>query len=239
LVVTKNPILVFFSYLAAKDLKKKAKECTSLKDLVELSLTYEYSPFIQAPSVIYLASLQKKKELYTFSKEISKLNPKIILEIGTANGGTLFLLSRIAGKNSTVISIDLPIEPFYGGIDYKSKLFFKSFALESQEIVLLRRDSHHHATLKILEEILNGRKLDVLFIDGDHTYKGVKKDFEMYSPLVRQNGIIAFHDIVDVPLEENVEVKEFWNEIKGRYIYKEFVDDWDQGNCGIGLIYKE
>jgi hypothetical protein len=30
--------------------------------------------------------------------------------------------------------------------------------------------------------------VDFLFIDGDHTYEGVKKDFEMYSPLVRREG---------------------------------------------------
>jgi len=48
---------------------------------------------------------------------------------------------------------------------------------------------------------LNGEPLDFLFIDGDHTYEGVKRDFEMYSPLVRNGGIIAFHDIVKHPPE--------------------------------------
>jgi len=42
---------------------------------------------------------------------------------------------------------------------------------------------------------------DFLFIDGDHTYEGVEGDFEMYSPLVRRGGIIAFHDIVPGPPE--------------------------------------
>ncbi|MCS7366302.1 MAG: class I SAM-dependent methyltransferase [archaeon YNP-WB-062] len=67
--------------------------------------------------------------------------------------------------------------------------------------------------------------MDFLFIDGDHTYEGVKKDFEMYSPLVRGGGIIAFHDIVQHPPETGCEVSGFWNEIKLRYKYREIVED--------------
>jgi hypothetical protein len=37
-------------------------------------------------------------------------------------------------------------------------------------------------------------KYDLVFIDGDHTYDGVKKDIELYSPLC--NGLLIFHDIL-------------------------------------------
>jgi len=49
----------------------------------------------------------------------------------------------------------------------------------------------------------------VLFPDGDHSYEGVKRDFEMYSPLVRPGGIIAFHDTVFMD-----GVRRFWAELK-------------------------
>lgn len=39
-------------------------------------------------------------------------------------------------------------------------------------------------------------KLDVLFIDGDHTYEGVKSDLESYGLLVKDGGIIVMHDVV-------------------------------------------
>ena len=84
---------------------------------------------------------------------------------------------------------------------------------------------------------MNGEKLDFLFIDGDHTYEGVKKDFEMYSPLVRNGGIIAFHDICPHPPEKKCEVSKFWNEIKQRYKCVEIVEDWRQNWAGIGVIY--
>ena len=37
-------------------------------------------------------------------------------------------------------------------------------------------------------------KIDILFIDGDHSYEGVKKDFELYSTILSENGVIIIHD---------------------------------------------
>lgn len=37
-------------------------------------------------------------------------------------------------------------------------------------------------------------KIDYLHIDGDHSYNGVKKDFELYSTIMSDNGIISIHD---------------------------------------------
>lgn len=37
-------------------------------------------------------------------------------------------------------------------------------------------------------------KIDYLHIDGDHSYEGVKKDFELYSQIISENGIITIHD---------------------------------------------
>jgi len=82
---------------------------------------------------------------------------------------------------------------------------------------------------------LNGNQLDFIFIDGDHSYEGVKKDFEMYSPLVKKRGIIAFHDIVNEdPSREDIKVPYFWYEIKKKYSYKEIVVD--KINYGIGIL---
>ena len=56
--------------------------------------------------------------------------------------------------------------------------------------------SHSTETHSQLLSLLKNKKIDLLFIDGDHSYEGVKKDFDLYKSSVSKNGIIAFHDIV-------------------------------------------
>jgi predicted O-methyltransferase YrrM len=89
----------------------------------------------------------------------------------------------------------------------------------------------------MVKKILEGRKLDFLFIDGDHTYEGVKGDFKMYFPLVRKDGIIAFHDIMPGPPENVGGAPQFWHEICNKNKCLEIVRDWNQGGYRIGAIY--
>jgi hypothetical protein len=37
-------------------------------------------------------------------------------------------------------------------------------------------------------------KIDMLWIDADHTYEGIKKDFDLYSKIISDKGIIIIHD---------------------------------------------
>lgn len=50
-------------------------------------------------------------------------------------------------------------------------------------------------------------KIDVLFIDGDHSYDGVKTDFDLYSKILSDNGLIVIHD-TDSDYEETLIVSE-------------------------------
>jgi predicted O-methyltransferase YrrM len=89
--------------------------------------------------------------------------------------------------------------------------------------------------LKFIQGILKEHKLDFLFIDGDHRYEGVRLDFEMYSPLVRGGGLVAFHDIVQDGGAE--EVYKFWNETKPNYPHKEFIHQTGPEAMGIGVLW--
>jgi hypothetical protein len=55
--------------------------------------------------------------------------------------------------------------------------------------------------------VIQDIKIDVLFIDGDHSYEGVKLDFELYSKIMSPNGIILIHD-TDNEYEESLIVSE-------------------------------
>jgi predicted O-methyltransferase YrrM len=180
---------------------------------------------------------QVREEIAKLLELVAGLRPRVVLEIGTERGGTLFLFTRVADPNAKIISLDLPDGPFGGGYPRWKVPLYKSFARGGQRIYLLRRDSHDPRTLEEVERILGGEKVDFLFIDGDHTYEGVKRDFETYSLLVREGGIIAFHDICPHPPETKCEVSRFWDEVKQRYKYAEIVEDWNQKWAGIGVLY--
>lgn len=70
-------------------------------------------------------------------------------------------------------------------------------------------DSADPRTLEKLKVALAGREIDLLFIDGNHTYEGVRADHELYGPLVRH--LIAFHDVHGVT-RRCPGVNPYWNE---------------------------
>lgn len=104
-------------------------------------------------------------------------------------------------------------------------------------IHLIRADSKDPKTIKQLLEILGQTKIDLLFIDGDHTYEGVKADFQNYSPMVSKGGMVVFHDICKHSSEVNCHVDVFWKEISSQYEHKEFIENPNQGWGGIGALY--
>jgi len=182
--------------------------------------------------------MQIKEEFLELLKIFKEHNPKYILEIGTANGGTLFSYCKLAREDAVIISIDLPKGLYGGGYPNWKISIYQAFKKPNQKLYLLREDSHQKEALEKVKEILDGNQLDFLFIDGDHSFEGVKKDFEMYSPLVRKGGIIAFHDIVRHPKETRCEVEKLWNNIKIAFQSKEIIQDINQNWAGIGVLIK-
>lgn len=152
------------------------------------------------------------------------LKPETILEIGSGQGGSILMFTRVLSPEGLIIGVDN---------DYASWriALYKSFATGDQSVRLVKGDSHDLRTLRQVEKMLDHRRVDMLFIDADHTYEGVSKDFEIYSPLVRRGGIVAFHDIVD----DTCEVPQFWKQVKKLYAHREFVNI--PRHWGIGILY--
>lgn len=184
---------------------------------------------------------QKPGEISRLVSLIKRRVLRTVVEIGTKRGGTFFLWCKVAEPDAVVVSIDLPGGHFGGGYKEDKIPYFRSFGRRRQSLHFLRADSHAPDTRAALLEILNGRAIDFLMIDGDHTYDGVRQDFELYSPLVKRNGLIAFHDIVHHDGVPDCQVERFWNEVKTHYRYREFVTPggdrgWGEWG-GIGVLY--
>jgi predicted O-methyltransferase YrrM len=192
---------------------------------------------------------QVRSEIVGLGNLLQELGPKRSLEIGTNYGGTLFLLCALSPADAEIVSLDLPFGEFGGGYPSRRIPLYRQFPKSGQRLHLLRADSHAAGTKESVLKILGGKQLDYLFLDGDHTYGGVSRDFEMYAPLVRSGGMVAFHDIVTYDANSRCEVMTFWNEIKQKYRHREFVEETPRGSqpvaitgsrmetAGLGVLY--
>jgi predicted O-methyltransferase YrrM len=162
-------------------------------------------------SVIRHGAVQHVDELAEFTRMLQVKPPRAVLEIGTAQGGVFWLLCRIAAPDATLVSLDLPPDERYSG-GQRISIDLQSMKEPGQTIHAVHGNSHDPGTLDRVTGLLAGRPLDLLFIDGDHTYEGVNQDYRMYSPLVQAGGIIAFHDIVKTHWP-GCQVDRFWNEL--------------------------
>jgi predicted O-methyltransferase YrrM len=183
-----------------------------------------------------LRPLQRRSEIHGLLVELTGREPAVVVEIGTASGGNLFLFTRVAAADAVIASIDLPAGNFGGGYGLWRVPLYRSFAMARQRVHLIRSDSHARSTFERLKRVLEGRPIDFLFIDGDHSYEGVKRDFELYHPLVSPSGLIALHDIVAHPPGSGCEVDRFWREVRQVGNWREIVADRDSQFAGIGVI---
>jgi len=142
-------------------------------------------------------------ELFSLSDQIKSPNP-IICEIGTWKGKSTYVFaSAIKNKHGKVYAID----PFNGDGDGASK---DTYQEEVKKMGLTLLDnfnntiaryglSNHIEVLPMLSEYARQKfsesKIDLLFIDGNHEYESVKKDFDLWTSLIVPEGIIVLHDV--------------------------------------------
>jgi hypothetical protein len=157
---------------------------------------------------------------YFFSRGISR---PIVVEIGIWNGLQRRFYERILGAEYIGIDNGVPFAPIT--------------ITDGSATPEILGDSHDPATLEKLKERLAGRLIDLLFIDGDHSYAAVRRDFELYAPLTRH--IVAFHDMIGT-----AGVATFWAQLVAAEKERPFVifrkdssADWTL-QMGIGLYIK-
>jgi len=165
--------------------------------------------------------IQHPTEYLKFCEFYHELKCKHILEIGSYFGGNFYVLCKLSNPLGLKISIDCPT---FQNKETQSQLqiaynYMKTF---SENVRVINTDSHLDETKNVVLSIMQNQKFDFIFIDGDHSYEGVKKDFEMYSPLIKPGGYIAFHDInsTDHPNQSNYGVSKFWNELKSEHKFE-------------------
>lgn len=125
---------------------------------------------------------QIREELYDFLKLLIDNDVKKVLQIGLGHfGSTHFCLSLLFDE---VVTVEYDI---------------KNIANYSNRELLHNQNKEHFIYGSSIDEsVINKAKafgeFDAVFIDGNHSYEYVKKDWENYSELVKKGGIVSFHD---------------------------------------------
>ena len=177
---------------------------------------------------------QVKGEIHKFIDVVLKQNSlKNCLEIGLGfYGSTHFLWRLLFDKTITIENQKDRVFKFGENMNkYNNKFMFKD--MKSSFIF---GSSHSPTSVEKLEKILNGKKLDLLFIDGDHTYKSVLSDWLLYKEFVEKDGIIAFDD--SESNLNNYGVKKFIEKLKSFDDSIKINKINESNNQGIAYYYK-
>ena len=176
-----------------------------------------------------LPAVQVESELTAFLEFIKLRGVKSYLEVGVGRGDTFHEIVCTMPEGSLAVVVDLPA----------SKWGFKDSKPYLEEAVadLKKRGYDVRVFLgksgdsKIIKSVAALAPFDLIFIDADHTYKGVKEDFKNYSPFSKT---IALHDVAEK--SHNCEVYKFWEETTPREKTQQIVER--EGSYGIGIIYR-
>jgi len=145
-----------------------------------------------------------------------EMRPDYVLEIGVMKGqSTRVILSAMhENKHGLLTSIDIKSR-LTNILSDDLKPYWNNVVANSSKI----------ETLSFVDD----KKYSFLLIDGDHSYEGVKRDYELYASLVEKGGFIIFHDI-------NIEkhgVKDLWNSPEFEGLNKISLN---YGMAGLGIL---
>jgi predicted O-methyltransferase YrrM len=148
--------------------------------------------------------------LYDIANTYPKDTNITYVEIGCYAGGSACLM--LQRPNTKVISIDLgqpiPKETVYSNVKNLNKF--------NNPYNYLEGNSQTYEMVSRLKELTN--EIDILFIDGDHSYQAVINDFMLYEGLVKSGGHIVFDDYRDEGCPGTKEaVDEIVESVKERY----------------------
>jgi predicted O-methyltransferase YrrM len=173
----------------------------------ELSIEEIVSYVLEKNLIDKNITIQVYEELVHLGHFLNSLKPHNILEVG-ARGGTFLLFSKLS--TGTKIAVDLDSE-------FKDNIYL---SMLGEDFYFLNENSQSIETFEKIKGICP--QFDFIFIDGDHSYEGVKRDFELYKELLSPRGYIAFHDIDPDHAFRNIyssdesktgKVRRFWEEL--------------------------
>ncbi len=162
---------------------------------------------------------------------VGRLKPRVLVELGTYSGSSFAAFCQAAeasGAGTRCYGIDL-----WEG-DVHMGAFDEALFNEIQGYVSTNHPGTAHLVRKdfndAVEDFEDG-SVDLLHIDGTHTFEAVSNDFHTWLPKISERGVVLFHDVnVNLentgPASKRFGVRRFFDGVKGRYPHFEFAHCW-------------
>lgn len=197
---------------------------------------------------------QRKHEIMMLWTVFHYQNPSVVVEVGTAQGGTFAAWCELAPPGALLISLDRcvndcrprPGEPVHPSI-YNGPLRMTeqgggtySLGKKGQTVKAINGWTYEQSTQESLINALGGRKIQFLYHDASHDYEGSMSDFGWMWPLIEEGGIMAFHDIMESKAE-GVTKSKFWKWVKENVDYSacyEIRSGRGDDSLGQGILIK-
>jgi predicted O-methyltransferase YrrM len=119
-----------------------------------------------------------------------------LVEIGVWHGVTTRMLRQVMSSDGILFAVD-PYPPSHLGFSVQQRIAHREVCRERRGTVQWLQTTGVKAAE--LFPGLTQALADFVFIDGDHSYQGLKDDWESWSPLVAGGGIVALHDSRSTP----------------------------------------
>lgn len=133
------------------------------------------------------------KEIEALAKTADSLGSNCnFVEIGSYFGRSSVVLGMVARKNNCHLTCVDIFKEIPSGLDSSKQVkqeFIKNMADANAKYTLMEMLSAEASKLY-------QKSIDLLFIDGDHSYEGVKEDIRLWLPKVKFGGFVLFHDYV-------------------------------------------
>jgi cephalosporin hydroxylase len=175
-----------------------------------------------------------KAELRWLFEHVQASGAQALVEIGSRYGSGLFILTQALPPGSTVVSVDLPGGPHgrRGSLEVLRGMIGELNA-DGYHAHLIVGDSHAPAIVAEVEASTPNRPCAV-FIDGDHSYEGVRSDWLAYHALPGLR-LVMFHDTCGRLARSPVEVPRLFGELgEAGYRTESYVDT---GEYGVGVVH--
>jgi GT2 family glycosyltransferase/glycosyltransferase involved in cell wall biosynthesis len=163
---------------------------------------------------------------------VAQHQPRVLVELGTHTGNSYLAFCQ------AIASLGLPTRAF--AVDtWKGDEHAGLYGEEIYETLSLYHDQHYTTFSRLVRSTFDNalkhfsdRSIDLLHIDGLHTYEAVAHDYSSWISKVSDRGILLMHD-TNVR-ENNFGVFRLWEEIRSQFPHFEFFHGHGLGVLGLG-----